>query len=127
MKTLFSQYIFKLFVCKFGEKMLKFNMTHWIVVSTEKRDVVVFNVETKEFTGSISVFQDKGSDTLHMGVMELGSNQAVICKNMSEKAFLDIMLEMIEPPVAQGHQAPAQGERAPADNMIANCAVFSKN
>ena len=125
-KTLFSQYIFKLFVCKFGEKMLKFNMTDWSVESNGKRDLVVFGVRTKEFTGSISVFQDKGSDTLSMGVLELGSDTACFCTNMSEKTFIEIMLEMIEPPVS-GHQAPVVGERAPADNMVANCAVFSKN
>jgi hypothetical protein len=120
-KTLFSQYIFKLFVCKFGEKMLKFNMTDWNVVSTQSRELVIFNVYTKEFTGSISVFQDKGSDTLSMGVLELGSDKACFCTNMSEKTFIEIMLEMIEP------QAPVVGERAPADNLVANCAVFSKN
>ena len=125
-KTLFSQYIFKLFVCKFGEKMLKFNMTGWNVVSTEKRDLVVFNVHTQEFIGSISVFQDKGSDTLSMGVLERDSETACICTNMSEKFFIETMLEMIEP-TPEVSNAPVVGERAPADNLVANCAVFSKN
>ncbi len=126
MKTLFSQYIFKLFVCKFGEKMLKFNITHWSVSSSEKRDIIVFNVDTKEFVGSISVFQDKGSDMLSMGVMQLGASEVLFCTNMSEKSFLDIMLEMIEPTV-EGHQAPAVGERAPADSIAADCATVQNN
>ena len=106
--------------------MLKFNMTDWNVASTQSRELVVFNVHTKEFTGSITVFQDKGSDILSMCFLELGSDTICFCNNMSEKTFIEIMLEIIEP-TPEVSNAPIVGERAPADNLVANCAVFSKN
>lgn len=122
-KTLFSQYIFKLFMLKFGENMMRMNITHWNVEEVKDRDIVVFNVNTSEFVGTVSITQFKGSQSFVLLAKEIGNPMIVGVEIKDEKELVELIRELYEPKkewCAGGERV--KGERAPQEMNTAGVA-----